>query len=362
LLLSCSCILVTTCLRCARAVPPTAFQSPMAAPHAYLRLHAAAGRGIRSSLAVRPMGHLGHWPLRGDGRMPALDSFRRKMTIVTAQDMEGMSIEESEEDQEVPQFDVKGLKKEIERQVMRQFKKVGKAEERVRKAEARIKALEEEKAIESKDAQEKEWEALVLEMPDLKDLSKEARQRMTDLNLLEEAVKGIKGVNSPGYEEVAVAALRLDISDRAPERPPRGPQKPKGKQPPPRKPYFIYSSQDGTEIWVGRGSRDNDELSIKLRHPSDWWMHVSGHPGSHVVVKCQDEDPPRETMLDAALLALEFSKGGHSSPVSVTRARNVSKRSGAPAGQVQLNGDVTTIKTNTRTEAARLERLLKTKK
>lgn len=42
----------------------------------------------------------------------------------------------------VPQFDVKGLKKEISRQVLRQLKKVGKAEQRLRKAEARIKELD----------------------------------------------------------------------------------------------------------------------------------------------------------------------------------------------------------------------------
>mmetsp|Transcript_24562 Transcript_24562/g.58907 ORF Transcript_24562/g.58907 Transcript_24562/m.58907 type:complete len:333 (-) Transcript_24562:50-1048(-) len=308
------------------------------------------------------LGRLLHFDACGVKKSDCFGAVTFVLVCSVAASVDGMSMEESEEDQEVPQFDVKGLKKEIQRQVLRQFKKVGKAEERVRKTEARIKVLEEEKAIESKDEQVQEWQKLLLELPDLEGAAAEAVQRMTDLNELEEAAKGIKGVGSPGYEGVALAALRLDIGDKAPERPPRGAPKPKGKQPAPRKPYFIYTAEDGTEIWVGRGSRDNDELSIKLRHPSDWWMHVSGHPGSHVVIKCQDDEPPKEAMLDAAVLALEFSKGGHSSPVSVTRARNVSKRSGAPAGQVQLNGEVTTIRTNTRTEASRLERLLKTKK
>ena len=49
----------------------------------------------------------------------------------------------------MPKFDVKGLKKEISRQVLRQLKKVGKAEERVRKSEARIKELDSRTGIPS---------------------------------------------------------------------------------------------------------------------------------------------------------------------------------------------------------------------
>ena len=47
---------------------------------------------------------------------------------------------------ELPQYNVKGLKKEISRQVLRTFKKVGKAEERVKKAETKLKELEDNKS------------------------------------------------------------------------------------------------------------------------------------------------------------------------------------------------------------------------
>jgi len=30
---------------------------------------------------------------------------------------------------------------------------------------------------------------------------------------------------------------------------------------------------------------DNDELTLKERDNKDWWMHVAGCPGSHVVIR-----------------------------------------------------------------------------
>ena len=59
---------------------------------------------------------------------------------------------------------------------------------------------------------------------------------------------------------------------------------------------------------MGKGAADNDKLSIEPEHrdPDDWWLHASGCPGSHVVVRCDSfdgESLPREIELDAAVLA-----------------------------------------------------------
>ncbi len=54
-------------------------------------------------------------------------------------------------------------------------------------------------------------------------------------------------------------------------------------------------------------------------------------------------------------------QGGGSTPVTVTRCRDVTKPSGLNPGQVQLRGEVSTIRINLKTEAARLDRLLKTR-
>eukprot|EP00959_Pyramimonas_sp_CCMP1952_P433890 9085847-Pyramimonas_sp.AAC.3 len=63
-------------------------------------------------------------------------------------------------------------------------------------------------------------------------------------------------------------------------RQPRGPKKQKQKAPAPRQPFLVYTSADGVEIRVGRGSADNDKLSCdpKYRDGADWWMHAAGEP------------------------------------------------------------------------------------
>mmetsp|Transcript_38294 Transcript_38294/g.104275 ORF Transcript_38294/g.104275 Transcript_38294/m.104275 type:complete len:165 (+) Transcript_38294:129-623(+) len=151
------------------------------------------------------------------------------------------------------------------------------------------------------------------------------------------------------------------VKDEAPAVQPRGPKKQKQKQPvTPRKPYKVYKSADGIEIFVGRGARDNDELSISSARecPREWWMHAAGCPGSHVVIKCDDDEPPRPTVLDAAALAAKYSKAaGNRVSVSLTRCRNVSKPRGAKPGLVNINGDVATIKLDMKSEADRLGRL-----
>jgi predicted ribosome quality control (RQC) complex YloA/Tae2 family protein len=70
----------------------------------------------------------------------------------------------------------------------------------------------------------------------------------------------------------------------------------------------------GVAIYVGKSAADNDVLSIDpertIRDQNDWWMHVAGSPGSHVVIRCSDAFAalPRETLVDAAALAAKYSK------------------------------------------------------
>lgn len=94
------------------------------------------------------------------------------------------------------------------------------------------------------------------------------------------------------------------------------------------------------EILVGRSARENDRLSLREARPDDLWLHAAGYAGSHVVVRAREgktgEVPP-EVVERAARLAIRHSKArnaGGKVPVHVCRARNVSKRRGAPAGQV----------------------------
>ena len=53
---------------------------------------------------------------------------------------------------------------------------------------------------------------------------------------------------------------------------------------------------------MGKQAEDNDELSMSPEHRagSDWWMHASGCPGSHVVIRRSDEPLDNEIVQDAA--------------------------------------------------------------
>jgi hypothetical protein len=82
-------------------------------------------------------------------------------------------------------------------------------------------------------------------------------------------------------------------------------------------------SPDGMVILVGRTAADNDVLSLKLASPKDFWFHVSGESGSHVVVRNPDglDTLPRDTKRLAAGLAAGYSKGARGGRLAVHMAR-----------------------------------------
>ncbi len=100
--------------------------------------------------------------------------------------------------------------------------------------------------------------------------------------------------------------------------------------------------RDGWELLVGKGARDNDRLTFEVASRDDLWLHVSGWSGSHVVIRVPQDagEPPREIVEYAARLAAWHSKARGARgkvEVHVCRAGDVRKRSGAPAGEVQLS-------------------------
>ncbi|MGD8439937.1 MAG: NFACT RNA binding domain-containing protein [Holophagae bacterium] len=102
----------------------------------------------------------------------------------------------------------------------------------------------------------------------------------------------------------------------------------------------VATSPDGMTVLVGRSARDNDLLSLKLASPRDFWFHVSGESGSHVVVRNPDKLDvlPRETKRFAAALAAGYSKAqrGGRTAVHMAQACDVGKRRGMAPGKVTL--------------------------
>ena len=97
---------------------------------------------------------------------------------------------------------------------------------------------------------------------------------------------------------------------------------------------------EGFEILVGKGDADNDRLTFKVAAPLDFWLHVAGVPGSHVVVRNPERHPelPRAVLERAAELAAFHSKARHGGKVEVhwCRVADVSKPRGAEPGKVML--------------------------
>ena len=102
---------------------------------------------------------------------------------------------------------------------------------------------------------------------------------------------------------------------------------------------FVYELEEGWTIYAGKTDADNERLSVKLAGPKDWWFHVRGMPGSHVILRGPDgEEATREQIEAAAAVAAYHSKArsGGTVPVSATRGQYVSKARGAPRGTVQI--------------------------
>jgi hypothetical protein len=96
-----------------------------------------------------------------------------------------------------------------------------------------------------------------------------------------------------------------------------------------------YVVTGGWEVWVGRNNADNDRITHRLSNPHDYWFHVVGVPGSHVILRrpTRNAVPKPKTLEEAAAIAAYFSKARKLSrvPVLYTERKFVSKpRRGKP--------------------------------
>jgi predicted ribosome quality control (RQC) complex YloA/Tae2 family protein len=98
---------------------------------------------------------------------------------------------------------------------------------------------------------------------------------------------------------------------------------------------------EGFEILVGKGDAENDRLTFGVAEPRDFWLHVAGPAGSHVIVRNPLElhELPRPVLERAAQLAAWHSKARGAKgkiEVHVCRVADVRKPRGFAPGQVQL--------------------------
>lgn len=114
----------------------------------------------------------------------------------------------------------------------------------------------------------------------------------------------------------------------------------KKEDPATRLPYEVYKTADGWELWAGRSAKDNDRLSFQYAKGSDWWFHVAGMSGSHIVVRARSgfEALPADVAQAAAQLAIHHSKARHqgSAEVVMTQCKHVRRYGKNQPGKVQV--------------------------
>ena len=119
-----------------------------------------------------------------------------------------------------------------------------------------------------------------------------------------------------------------------------------------------FISDDGLEILAGRSNAQNDELTLKLARRTDYWLHTQRVHGSHVIIRCEGEEPPPRTLEQAAGIAAYYSqaRGAGKVQVDYTMVRNVRKPSGALPGKVIYTDHKTVLAESDGALAERLKR------
>lgn len=97
-------------------------------------------------------------------------------------------------------------------------------------------------------------------------------------------------------------------------------------------------SEDAT-LYVGKDSKNNDELTFRFGKPNDYWFHLRGGSGSHCILKFTGKgNPPKEIIEKSASIAAYYSsqRNGGYVPVVYTQRKYVRKPKGANPGAVVI--------------------------
>jgi predicted ribosome quality control (RQC) complex YloA/Tae2 family protein len=102
-----------------------------------------------------------------------------------------------------------------------------------------------------------------------------------------------------------------------------------------------FISANGASVIVGSNCHENDELTFGVGKFNELWFHVSGCPGSHVLL--QTEHPTKDDIQFAANLAVKYSKMKTTAKAKVDYCRicDVSKPKGAKPGLVEIKNSKT---------------------
>ena len=177
---------------------------------------------------------------------------------------------------------------------------------------------------------------------------------------LEEAASDSARVDDPTLDEDLERALaKLPPRARAEVAPARGRAgEPRGsgaapaarreaKPLPARLAPRRLKSREGWDVLIGRSNEGNDHVTHVLARPEDYWFHVHGAAGSHVVLRRGKgkNEPSKQTVHEVAAWAAFYSQARTAGkvPVIVTRKKYVRKPRKGPPGLALCTNEKTVI-------------------
>ncbi len=115
------------------------------------------------------------------------------------------------------------------------------------------------------------------------------------------------------------------------------PAQEKGKQ----QPFRTFKLTSGAVIYVGKNAKSNQELTFSLARPNDYFFHVRGQEGAHVLLRTnvpKGQKPQRGDIKAAAAIATYYSKAKKQKNVAVsyTQRKYLKKDKKGKPGSVLL--------------------------
>ena len=96
---------------------------------------------------------------------------------------------------------------------------------------------------------------------------------------------------------------------------------------------------DGFIVYIGMDAKSNEHLTFNMADDEDYWFHVKGVPGSHVVIRIKENLPTEIMIKRVAELAKKYSKADKDDKYTVVYCKRkfVKKESGSNDGQVRVD-------------------------
>lgn len=100
-------------------------------------------------------------------------------------------------------------------------------------------------------------------------------------------------------------------------------------------------SRDGFVIWLGRNSRQNEQVTFKTANAQDLWLHARDVPGAHLIIRNDGRRISEQLIAEAAAVAAWYSTRRNDANVQVdyTRVKYVKAIRDAGPGMVTYRNE-----------------------